>query len=751
MTVSHRHFTVARPLFMAAVSVLAMSAAAQPVLAAEAETAVDDASLAEIVVTASRREEVARDVPVAVSVLGGEKLSTLNSSGLDIRFLSARVPSLLVESSFGRTFPRFYIRGLGNTDFDINAAQPVSVVYDDVALENPVLKSFPIFDVANVQVLRGPQGTLFGRNTPAGVVKIASAKPGDELNGYGSVSWGTYNTVNAEAAIGGPLGGGFSARVSGLLQRRDDWVTNTAPTGLADKQLEGYRDIAGRFQLAYDSDDFHANLNVHARDLDGTPRIFRAGIIQKGTNELIAGFDKSKVGLDGLTSQSLSSFGVNLRMDYHIDGVGTLYSVTGFERSDTESTGDIDGGNVYRFPPLGLNVALFDVNTGGRSKPKEFSQEIRFQTEDFNGFRGQFGAYYFKQNLEYNETAYFLGSSASYQDIFHDNSNENFGLFASAEYKASDALTLRGGLRYSNDKKTDTVSGFTAGFALTQGLKLPITTKADGDNIAWDLSATFVANDNINIYTRVATGYLAPAIQGRVLFGSVPSVAGEQTTLSGEAGIKTQNDARTLRFDVTGYWNRTKNIQLTAVGGSTNSARLLNADKAVGYGIEAEIGARPVDGLDLTASGSWNFTEIRDKGIAVGSCGSGQCTLLNPVNAAGLALIDGNDLPQAPRFIANISARFGVPVGDGEIYAFTDWAFRSEVNYFLYEATEFRGKSSLEGGLKVGYKTSSGLEAAVFARNITNQVRIVSGIDFNNLTGMINEPRIIGVELRGAF
>jgi iron complex outermembrane receptor protein len=730
-----------RSFFLATVSLLSLAA---PAAAAETDAG-------EIIVTASRRAENARDVPVAVSVLADEKLAVLNSSGLDIRFLSARVPSLLVESSFGRTFPRFYIRGLGNTDFDINAAQPVSVVYDDVALENPVLKSFPIFDVANVQVLRGPQGTLFGRNTPAGVVKISSARPGDELNGYGSVSWGTYNTVNAEGAIGGPLGGGFSARVSGLLQRRDDWVTNTAPTGLADRKLEGYRDIAGRLQFAYDSADFHANLNVHARDLDGTPRIFRAGIIKRGTNNFVADFDKSKVALDGLTSQSLSSFGVNLRMDYHIDGVGTIYSVTGYEESDTESTGDIDGGNVYRFPPLGLNVALFDVNTGGTSRPKEFSQEIRFQTEDFNGFRAQVGAYYFNQNLDYDETAYFLGSTTSYQNILHENKNENFGLFASAEYKATDALTIRGGLRYSNDTKRDTISGFTAGFALTPGLKLPITVEADGDHIAWDLSTTWVANDNINVYARIATGYLAPAIQGRVLFGSVPTVAQEQTTLSIESGIKTQNDAKTLRFDLTGYWNRTNDIQLTAVGGTTNSARLLNADKAVGYGLEAEFGANPIEGLDLTASGSWNFTEIRDPGLSVGACGSGQCTVLNPLNAAGLARIDGNDLPQAPRFIANVTARFGVPVGDGEVFAFTDWAYRSSVNFFLYEATEFRGKPSLEGGLRVGYKTVKGLEAAVFARNITNQIRIVSGIDFNNLTGMINEPRIIGVELRGRF
>ena len=155
--------------------------------ASAGQTASDTASdqgLGEIVVTATRRQESSKDVPLAVTAISGEKLDVLNSSGLDIRFLAGRTPSLQVESSFGRTFPRFYIRGLGNTDFDPNAAQPVSVVYDDVALENPMLKSFPVFDLQSVEVLRGPQGTLFGRNTPAGVVKIDSAKPNpDKVSG----------------------------------------------------------------------------------------------------------------------------------------------------------------------------------------------------------------------------------------------------------------------------------------------------------------------------------------------------------------------------------------------------------------------------------------------------------------------------------------------------------------------------------------------------------------------------------------
>jgi len=726
------------------IAALSVSLSAAPALAADAEApAADDAS--DIIVTATRRAERAVDVPVAVSVLSGEKLDVINSSGLDVRVLSARTPSLLVESSFGRTFPRFYIRGLGNTDFDPNAAQPVSVVYDDVALENPMLKSFPIFDLANVQVLRGPQGTLFGRNTPAGVVKLDSARPTDSFTGYGTASWGTYNTVNAEAAVGGPIAEGLSFRVSGLLQRRDDWVDNDSTTGFADKKLEGYRDLAGRFQLAYTSGDFNALVNVHGRDLNGTPRVFRAGIIAQGSNHFAPGFDKDHVSLDGITDQSLKQWGTNLHLDYHFEGLGTLYSITAYERAKVDSTGDIDGGNTYTFPPLGLGVALFPSNTGGVTKPREFSQELRFATEDMGGFRAQFGGYYFHQKLSYNELSY-TTTAAIDGDVIHENRNENYGLFASGEYKV-DALTLRAGVRYSHDKRKD----FVGGLAIAPGVTLPVTTRAKDDNVSWDASATYALNDQVNIYTRFATGYLGPAIQDRVNFGGVPTVADKQTTISGEAGIKGQSADRTLRFDLTGYWYRTKDLQLTAVGGAVNTARLINAKKAVGYGFEMNVEAEPVERLIFTAGGSYNFTEIRDGDLAVAPCGSGVCTVTDPLNAAGLAILDGNDLPQAPRYIANATARYSVPVGSGEVFAYTDWAYRSRINYFLYTAKEFRGRASPEGGLKIGYKTANDFEIAGFVRNITNQIRIVSAIDFNNLTGMINEPRIIGASIRKGF
>ena len=186
-----------------------------------------------IEVTARKRTENIKDVPISISAITAKKLEVLGSSGMDVRSLSAKVPSLLIESSFGRTFPRFYIRGLGNTDFDLLASQPVSLIYDDVVLEN-------MFDIERVEVLRGPQGTLFGRNTTAGIIKVQSKKPTQDFDATVSASYGTYGSSDLRLAVGGGLTDTLSARVSLLQQDRDDWIDNKAPGFEKEDELGGY-------------------------------------------------------------------------------------------------------------------------------------------------------------------------------------------------------------------------------------------------------------------------------------------------------------------------------------------------------------------------------------------------------------------------------------------------------------------------------------------------------------------------------
>jgi len=196
--------------------------------------------------------------------------------------------------------------------------------------------------------------------------------------------------------------------------------------------------------------------------------------------------------------------------------------------------------------------------------------------------------------------------------------------------------------------------------------------------------------------------------------------------------------------------------QLIAVGGDANIATLLNAERTRGQGAELDLEAWLTDSLRVSLGSSYNDTEIRDPDLSVAGCA--QCTITDPPvldgagQPTGRYYINGNTLPQSPRWIHSLTARWGVPVAAGEFFVFTDWAYRSQVHFFLYESPEFTGKSSLEGGLRLGYNWAEGeREVAVFGRNITDQTRIVGGIDFNNLTGFLNEPRTLGVEFTARF
>jgi iron complex outermembrane receptor protein len=738
-----------------AVAAALMLPAGLALAAPEAEADAQDgkaAQLESVTVTAQRREEDVQKVPIAVTTIEPEKLLNIGAAGDDIRFLSARLPSLQIESSFGRTFPRFYIRGLGNADFDLNASQPVSLVYDEVVQENPILKGFPVFDLDRIEMLRGPQGTLFGRNTPAGVIKFESRKPSQEFDAYLRGNYGRFGTANVEGAVGGGVSDTFSLRGSMVYQRRGDWVDNTAPNPKVD-ELEGYREFAVRVQGLYaPTDDFDALFNWHARSLDGTSRLFRANIIRAGSNDLVAGFDEDRIAIDGRNGQELDAWGASARLRWNFGSV-SLYSVTGYETLDFLGRGDIDGGFGASFaPPFGPGFIPFPSESAdGIPDHSQLTQEFRLESNEWGAFDWQAGLFWFDEDLTIDSFSFdTLGGGVRNGFAQQKQENTAWAAYFSGEYDVSDALTLRGGLRYTRDEKD--FSARRTQSPIGGGSVGPLTANPSASDVSGDLSLVYAFNDDVNAFARVARGFRAPSIQGRILFGDSISVADEETILSFEAGVKADLWDRRARLGFTVFDYRVDDQQLTAVGGAANFNTLINADRTNGRGFELDFDAYLTDQLLVTVGASYNDTEIDDPNLFVQPCGSG-CTVRDPAGpSAGLVSIDGNPLPQAPEWIANFTARYAIPVENGEWYIYTDWAHRSEVNFFLYESAEYTGKSLTEGGLRVGYNWGDGqYDASVFARNITNQIRVVGGIDFNNLTGFINEPRVFGVEFSAKF
>ena len=745
------------------------SAFAQTALADTRTSGKVDGKLETVTVTAERRSENINDVPNSISTLSGEKLDVINSSGQDVRALSGRVPSLNIESSFGRAFPRFYLRGYGNTDFRLNASQPVSLVYDDVVQENAILKGFPMFDLDQIEVLRGPQGTLFGRNSPAGVVKFDSAKPRQQQEAYLTLSAATYKTTALEGAVNVPINKDWAMRFSVQAQHRDNFVHNTVngPT----QDFEGYDDNAARLQFLYQpGKDFSALFNVHGRDLKGSARLFRANIIKPGTNDLVDGFDPKKVSFDGKNESRLKTNGGSIRLRWALNDF-TLHSITGYESLDTFNRGDIDGGFGNQFaPPSGPGFIPFSSESAdGIPKHSQFTQELRLESNTKGPVKWQGGLYYFNEDYTVESFSYdspAKGAQDGYERVRQK--NDAIAVFTALNYAVSPELDLRGGLRYTRDKKTFNVEDYTnSGFAPCVGPTLgiipappkctlaqlgalgPLSASPSDNKVSWDISGTYALDRDVKLYARVANGFRAASVQGAGAFNN-QSVAKPETSTSFEAGIKADLLDRKARLSFGVFKYEIKDQQLTAVGGAANANILLNAKKTEGQGFEMDLQAYLTPNLLATVGASYNDTKIKDPNLAVAVCAS--CKVTNRLTAGGLALIDGNSLPQAPKQTANFTLRYSIPTKDGEWYAHTDWVYRSKVNFFLYESVEFTGKSLTEGGARLGYIWGNGkYEVAAYGRNITNKTRITGGIDFNNLTGFINEPRIWGAQFKAQF
>jgi iron complex outermembrane receptor protein len=780
-----RHYRLSLAVALALASGAAFATDPAPAAPAPASTpaTTDDTNapkqLGDITVTAEKRTENAQKVPISIVTLDEDRLNNLFASGNDVTILSAQVPSLIAESSDGRVFPRFYIRGLGNTDFDLNTSQPVSMVYDDVVLENPMLKSMPLFDVSQTEVLRGPQGSLFGRNTPAGVVKFDSNKPTDDLQGYFDINYGSFGGYNLQAAISAPITQDWSMRVAILDEHRDNWVTNTDANNPQQK-LGGYDEQALRVQLDYHpSDGFNALFNFHEfSDDSSSAALFRGDLMTPGTNNFVPGYDPYQISLDGLSYLSASEYGGSAKLTWDFNKM-ELVSITAYEHIYAVTRGDVDGLSDYPTtlvappgsPQAGQPYYPFYSDTGD-SLPahRQITEEVHLGSKDTDRFEWMVGGYYFNENITINDynydcpTAVVFAGTCDYtvqpsmvvQNGFvqQQQLNISYAAFANLGYQLTDDLKIKGGVRYTRDYKYYSVVRPQTPYVLpgTPGYSLPAQyINTDYGRPSWDLSAVYTLNPDVDIYGRVATSFRAPSIQGRLLFQNNPTVAKAETITSFEAGIKTKFwDGRAqANFDI--YDFDMHNEQLTVVGGTGNDTELVNARKTIGHGAEFDTRAFLTDQLMVSAAGSYNFTKIKDPNLTLPPCTNGVifCTPLDPLSSSGDAYIDGNPLPQSPKWIVDVSARYSIPFREGELYAMTDWSYRSKIDFFLYQAVEYTGKPWLQGGARVGYSWDGGKrDLSLFCRNCTNQLRVIGGVDFDDLTGYTNDPRTWGVQFR---
>ena len=748
----------------------------------QATQAAPEEGLGDIVVTAERRSENLQRVPLSVGVASGDALRAYTAGGDDtLLALSGRVPGLYVESTTGRIFPRFYIRGLGNIDFYLGASQPVTIIQDDVILEHVVLKSNPVFDVRQVEVLRGPQGSLFGRNTTAGIIKFDTNKPTNDFESRASASVGSYGSVSLDAGVGGPLIKDLlSIRLSTLLQHRSDYIDNAYAGVSQDSTATPRKDAMGGFddrnvrvQLALTPGErFTLDLSGHARWYDGTSTLFHRGALKKGSNDVSAE-PRNTVSLDegNDNPQSYNTYGGSARASYDF-GPATLTSITAYETTSGFSRGDTDGGAGANFPVRNAANVL-TANGFGQSQGQirdldQWSQELRLSGTQGGRFNWQVGGLYFdtRDITDFYQRTFFLTTAQRNPNNWvrlHD-VNTSWAGFGQISYELMDRLTLTAGGRITEDKKRTqllkTVQNVAGVSQYPANFRRDVTLKATKPS--WDASLLYQASPDVSVYTRVAQGFRGPTIQGRsAVFNSDFSTAKSETILSGEAGVKSRLFDNTLTLNATVFAYRVNDIQLN--GNDVNGNGILfNGNKADAYGMEAEANWKPVPNLTLGAGLSLLHSEIRDKTTEVQICALNNAVVCTPSAAVRpvpgafgttyLVKINGEPLPNAPEYNVDLTARYDQPLGNGgRAFIAGDFNIQGYTQFVLYKTKEFTANGNFEGGLKIGYAApDDAYELSVFARNITNEKNL-KGVIENYMAAVFNEPRIIGVSLSGKF
>ena len=731
----------------------------------ETQTVQKSAVLEEVFVTAQKKVQNLQDVALSIGTLDEESLQETLAGGADVLALANRIPNLYLESSNGRLAPRVYIRGLGNVDFDLNASQPVSFVLDEVVLENPAAKSFPLFDIQRVEVLRGPQGTLFGRNTTAGILKFDSNLPTAERSSEYVASVGNLGQRRLDLVFNNPVSVENSdVRFAFMYNSMGNWIDNVAPGFEAKDALGSFEDYGAKLLISISPNDrLKVLLNVHGRSLvNGTPTLFRANVIQAGSNELIAGFKRSEVSMDAASDyfQYADAIGTFSKIQYEMSNLNIIWILGVHSVLDQLSRGDIDGGYGSIFgnvlpsgPPPGIP---FDAQTADRlSGHMQITNEVRLERMIAER-EWRVGFYQFSEQLEIEtfnyDTVFEPGLVNGY--VWQEQDTTAWALFGTTTVYANDQFDLSGGVRYSSDAKD-----FSAQRTLSPlsqfgvGSVGPLSVSPEESVITWDLNGLYEISESSNLFGRIARGHRTPSIQGRLLFQDEISVSDTETSLSYELGVKSLLLDGRLRLNASWFAYDTEDFQVTKIGGAANVNELVNIEKLSGTGFELKAELYLSDALLLNVGWSLNDAKIEDPNLTIKGCGSANllngCTVLDKPSLNGEYYIDGNSLYQSPEQMAQLTLRYSRSVAGGYLNISTDWAYRSDLRFTLYRSVEYSSDSTLEGGLRLGYETRDGRDrATIFVRNVTNREFLVGAIDFNNLTGMVNNPRQVGFEYR---
>lgn len=706
----------------------AASAGAQaiepPVAPATQPRQAEEDRLEDIIVTATRREERLQDIPVSVTAVTGK---TLGGAGIThVRELTQVVPGLYGGRNASVNQP--VIRGVGSSGVSVGDESNVATYIDGIYQADPFSTSLDLVEVERVEVLRGPQGTVFGRNATGGLINIITPDPSFTARGRVSGKVGGMrndaNSYDLRAYVTGGLARGLAADLAMLYRKNDGYIDNLVTGGYFGSQ----RVISVRSKLLFaptdrmqfiltgeyaDSNDEQPAFQPYNGNTAG--RRFPSGIIAKKPFQISYDFEPKS---------DYERYNLSLRTRFEFDSFN-LETSTGYMRTDIEQHGDSDASNVR------LGYTDIDV------KPRTISQEVRILSTDGGRFNWIVGAYAFHlRGTMPAEVGNTPGPPVPVTRSFFSPRlrTTSYAGFAEGTYEIADRLFLTVGGRYTTEDRT-----FRQTF---NGNPLPFgKAKTSFNKFTYRGALRYEFADDANIYVTHGTGFKSGVFNA---LGLSPQATQPETITAYEVGLKI-DPLDWLRTNASAYYYDYKDLQVTARS-ATGSFVLQNAATAEVYGGEIEIIASPFADLDLRASAAYTHAEYSKFEAA-------QIFKPRPDGGNTIAVgnVSGNSMTRAPRYTVSLGANYGWDMGGGRGDLTANFYRSSKVYYDFLNVAKQKAYSLLNG--EVGWTTpDEAWRFSLWATNITD-AEVYQQLQPGGpaTTAIYQKPRVIGIGAQVSF
>lgn len=615
----------------------------------------DDVRLDEIVVTAQKRAENLQTVPLALSVYSADTLQSQNIASLgDLKF---RVPSLVYDE-FSAGQPRYYIRGIGNNLQSGAVDEDVGVFIDGVYMGRPEMSNNDFLDIESVEVLRGPQGTLFGRNVVGGAITFNTRKPDEQVRAGGNFTVGNYNQTDVAAYVSGPISDKVFGKIAATSRNRDGFYFNTTTNNdVEDAQFAGARG-ALRF-LPNDTLDIQLNADVSRRRGTGSwAYLYRTGPVfsAPAQPDPYRGAHYTDDGVADIDNQ-----GASLNIDWET-ALGTVTSITAFRDSKMAVRFNTTGDDVGELgdPPVDASNLLFVQ--GYHADTEQFTQELRIASPATERLTWVAGAYFFHNDVDYGQENTYRFTEFFSEGVFGTESPSKttaYAVFANAAFDITDQLAIQAGVRYSYDEKKIHYTSYGQSFLgpyTIDGVPVAgydVTAEKDWDAVTPAVSLNYQLTPDVFFYATASKGFKSggftsgsEATEARV----VQTPFNPEFAWNYEVGAKTEWLDRRMRFNVSAFHIDYTDLQLRILVQLLPLPSLPveivgNAGKTVSQGVETELDFAVTSALDVYGSYTFTDTEIKEMVLA-------------GVDQAG------HRLAKAPKHKVFVGGSYTVPLGE---------------------------------------------------------------------------------------